>query len=614
MTLSMTFTRCQYTNVLALAHPINSDHGDRTMKRLPARILIVALTFCLAFTSLPILTGELSSHAASKPTLKGSLNSNNKPHLTWTKASKAYNGYAVFKNGAVYKRFNKKTLSFIDTAAGDGQTNTYQIKTYKSKKKIKKTKQWYNKQTKKWQTKKPAKKYRGKKRTVKKTTYKYSYKMASNPFAITTKVKITCTSHTYSAATCTSPKTCSKCGTTEGSALGHNWGAWYVDKPATTSAEGVEKRTCARCGKPDTRSIPKITNTTPTVVNPEVLKTNPYKNWDDDPYAIGSTVTMTDYKNKTRTFTKNYKNRWVTENYVITDLTGDSLLCFNKDVDGEWTAAGGTKMLNYHGTTFNMGTFGEYGMMSGNTDEFNVAGDQITGGHGYSIIAYNLNKNLLQITPKDATIEAVKTYTNEKVPKECIKYFYMKDNFRIAPAMSDSKTFLVFNNKEIDIEFDPSSSSPGDATGFYTTTINFEVKYDNKIIGTVVADTRDVLKYKGYNTSKIEIGRADPIRSKCVEIVKAALGKNATFNYDIDKQTIKNYINNTYQYEEDIYSENGEFLFCMNCIGGALCLETYSALYLNEYGFRTPRGGGVNHTSYSLNSNPTQYFSIQGGK
>ena len=190
----------------------------------------------------------------------------------------------------------------------------------------------------------------------------------------------------------------------------------------------------------------------------------------------------------------------------------------------------------------------------------------------------------------------------------------MKDNFRIAPAMSDSKTFLVFNNKEIDIEFDPSSSSPGDATGFYTTTINFEVKYDNKIIGTVVADTRDVLKYKGYNTSKIEIGRADPIRSKCVEIVKAALGKNATFNYDIDKQTIKNYINNTYQYEEDIYSENGEFLFCMNCIGGALCLETYSALYLNEYGFRTPRGGGVNHTSYSLNSNPTQYFSIQGGK
>lgn len=45
-------------------------------------------------------------------------------------------------------------------------------------------------------------------------------------------------SHTYKAATCTAPKTCSKCGATEGKALGHSW------KDATCT----ELKTCSRCG------------------------------------------------------------------------------------------------------------------------------------------------------------------------------------------------------------------------------------------------------------------------------------------------------------------------------------------------------------------------------
>ena len=41
-------------------------------------------------------------------------------------------------------------------------------------------------------------------------------------------------------------------------ALGHSWGAWTVTKPATETTEGVETRTCSRCGKAETRSIPKV--------------------------------------------------------------------------------------------------------------------------------------------------------------------------------------------------------------------------------------------------------------------------------------------------------------------------------------------------------------------
>lgn len=45
--------------------------------------------------------------------------------------------------------------------------------------------------------------------------------------------------HNWIDATCTSPKTCSECGKTEGEALGHNWIDATYDAP----------KTCSRCGK-----------------------------------------------------------------------------------------------------------------------------------------------------------------------------------------------------------------------------------------------------------------------------------------------------------------------------------------------------------------------------
>ena len=69
------------------------------------------------------------------------------------------------------------------------------------------------------------------------------------------------------AATCTTAGSydsvvyCSECGeelsreTVTVEALGHNWGEYVVTTPATCTAEGVETRTCSRCGATETRAI-----------------------------------------------------------------------------------------------------------------------------------------------------------------------------------------------------------------------------------------------------------------------------------------------------------------------------------------------------------------------
>lgn len=54
-----------------------------------------------------------------------------------------------------------------------------------------------------------------------------------------------CMSHEWADATCTEPKTCTKCGKTEGEALGHQW----IDATCT------EPKTCSVCGKTEGESI-----------------------------------------------------------------------------------------------------------------------------------------------------------------------------------------------------------------------------------------------------------------------------------------------------------------------------------------------------------------------
>ena len=53
--------------------------------------------------------------------------------------------------------------------------------------------------------------------------------------------------HTWRPATCTEPKTCTKCGATEGDALGHRWDEGAVIQEATCQTIGAKSYTCTVC-------------------------------------------------------------------------------------------------------------------------------------------------------------------------------------------------------------------------------------------------------------------------------------------------------------------------------------------------------------------------------
>ena len=72
----------------------------------------------------------------------------------------------------------------------------------------------------------------------------------------------TACSHSWKSATCTEPKTCTKCGATEGSAKGHTSSDWTVTKEATETAEGTKVKKCTVCDTVlETASIAKVAHT-----------------------------------------------------------------------------------------------------------------------------------------------------------------------------------------------------------------------------------------------------------------------------------------------------------------------------------------------------------------
>lgn len=161
---------------------------NKSTKRAIRSLSVVLLAFCVAFTSLPLLAGNLDASAmakkkkkakvATKITLYASAYGQNGASLSWNKIKKPEKGYAVFRDGHPIAHLGKKKLSFTDSGLSAGSTHYYQIKVYKTKK----VKQWYNKKTGTWQKKKPKKKDRGKRRTI--TTY--TYKRPSKYVYITT--------------------------------------------------------------------------------------------------------------------------------------------------------------------------------------------------------------------------------------------------------------------------------------------------------------------------------------------------------------------------------------------------------------------------------------------
>jgi hypothetical protein len=70
--------------------------------------------------------------------------------------------------------------------------------------------------------------------------------------------KVAALGHSYKDATCTAPATCSVCGTSTGSKLGHSY-RYTKNVNPTTSSTGSIKGTCSRCGGTTTVTLPKLT-------------------------------------------------------------------------------------------------------------------------------------------------------------------------------------------------------------------------------------------------------------------------------------------------------------------------------------------------------------------
>ena len=60
--------------------------------------------------------------------------------------------------------------------------------------------------------------------------------------------------HEWTEATCTQPKTCIKCGETEGEPSGHEWSDWTVSVEAEPASDGLKKRVCTVCGEEETEN------------------------------------------------------------------------------------------------------------------------------------------------------------------------------------------------------------------------------------------------------------------------------------------------------------------------------------------------------------------------
>lgn len=95
--------------------------------------------------------------------------------------------------------------------------------------------------------------------------------------------------HTWVDATCTTPKTCSVCGATEGQPLGHN----YVENvvPPSSTDNGYTNYTCSRCGHSYRDKYTCQIYGTVSPLNTGTVKINDGSNWEKVNY--GDTITLT---------------------------------------------------------------------------------------------------------------------------------------------------------------------------------------------------------------------------------------------------------------------------------------------------------------------------------
>ena len=610
------------------------------MKKRLTGVLAIIIAFCVAFSGLPFLAGNLEANALAKKkklpkniTLQVAASGQTQAVLRWNKIKSPSKGYAVFRDGEPVKHFNTKKITFTDNELKAGTSYTYQIKTYTKKT----VKMWFNKKTEKWQKKKPAKKYRGKS----KKQAVYTYKKKSNAVTIHT-ASAPAPSDTGDngdgASEALPAPTNVKCVVdNDAKKMTVTWNAVsgatgyyvyklfsgksqrkYTDKKGIVDidvTEGVVYTYYVIAINGDTTSE-KSNKVTGQLTSQGSGDSGDTPTTPTNPEPTTQTVTVTDYLGVTRTFTKkSNETKWVckssTDGRTGFGVEASSMARYDKNLDGTFSPTGSTTMRTFHGATFDV------------TAIENFKNDERTMGF-YTVEMYNGDPSKLQLV-LDSDVQILERNTFEETGKYTYtpkkKYYYYKNGHPIGKTYEDgafakdvkeSKSGYTLNKKVFYVG--NSAMSIGDALGMWTGKFNVTVKYDGEVIGTMKVDTAtDVFFGPSWTTDNCN--GMSPFRRKALEIAQQALRvKGKSGNLDTDLKRIDEYVKENYSYAEPITVDGATVT--MTCYFGAIILETYSIYEFGEFGFE---GSGSNynassgkHSVFVLDKSPHPYYETQG--
>ena len=610
------------------------------MKKRLTGVLAIIIAFCVAFSGLPFLAGNLEANALAKKkklpkniTLQVAASGQTQAVLRWNKIKSPSKGYAVFRDGEPVKHFNTKKITFTDNELKAGTSYTYQIKTYTKKP----VKMWFNKKTEKWQKKKPAKKYRGKS----KKQAVYTYKKKSNAVTIHT-ASAPAPSDTGDngdgASEALPAPTNVKCVVdNDAKKMTVTWNAVsgatgyyvyklfsgksqrkYTDKKGIVDidvTEGVVYTYYVIAINGDTTSE-KSNKVTGQLTSQGSGDSGDTPTTPTNPEPTTQTVTVTDYLGVTRTFTKkSNETTWVckssTDGRTGFGVEASSMARYDKNLDGTFSPTGSTTMRTFHGATFDV------------TAIENFKNDERTMGF-YTVEMYNGDPSKLQLV-LDSDVQILERNTFEETGKYTYtpkkKYYYYKNGHPIGKTYEDgafakdvkeSKSGYTLNKKVFYVG--NSAMSIGDALGMWTGKFNVTVKYDGEVIGTMKVDTAtDVFFGPSWTTDNCN--GMSPFRRKALEIAQQALRvKGKSGNLDTDLKRIDEYVKENYSYAEPITVDGATVT--MTCYFGAIILETYSIYEFGEFGFE---GSGSNynassgkHSVFVLDKSPHPYYETQG--
>ena len=596
------------------------------MKKRLTGVLAIIIAFCVAFSGLPFLAGNLEANALAKKkklpkniTLQVAASGQTQAVLRWNKIKSPSKGYAVFRDGEPVKHFNTKKITFTDNELKAGTSYTYQIKTYTKKT----VKMWFNKKTEKWQKKKPAKKYRGKSKkqavyTYKKKSNAVTIHTASAPAPSDTGDNGDGASEALPAPTnvkCVVDNDAKKMTVTWNAVSGATGYYVYKDFSGKSQRKYTDKKGIVDIdvteGVTYTYYVRAINGDTTSAISSKVTGQLTSQGSGDsgdtpttptNPEPTTQTVTVTDYLGVTRTFTKkSTDSSWKCTSSTDGDTgwSASRLNRYDKNLDGTFYSDSNESMRTYHGATFNI------------SEIENFKNDERTMGF-YTVEMYNGDPSKLQLV-LDSDVQILERNTFEETGKYTYtpkkKYYYYKnghpigktyDDGAFAKDVKESKSGYTLNKKVFYVG--NSAMSIGDALGIWTGKFNVTIKYDGEVIGTMKVDTAtDVFFGPSWTTDNCN--GMSPFRRKALEIAQQALRvKGKSGNLDTDLKRIDEYVKENYSYAEPITFDGATVT--MTCYFGAIIMETYSIYEFGEFGFE---GSGDN---YNISSGKHSVFTL----